>query len=110
MNTYTEEQIKKAFWAVFFESGEKWFPYGDAFHGDHNTSVEAEWDNFLEQLESVRTLVISPDDSGGSVEITGSVTLANNSDLLAGIPLESSTTTPLTDKQIYDECHPNEDK
>lgn len=52
MKTYTEEQIKKAFWETFHESGELWFDYLGP-EDTNNDSTICEWDNFKEELEKL---------------------------------------------------------
>jgi hypothetical protein len=48
--TYTLEQIKKAFWEEFHESGELWFDY--LGHEEENTEcTNSYWDSFVETLE-----------------------------------------------------------
>ena len=48
---YTLEEVKKAFWATFHESGELWFDYLGTH--ENNTEVTEEWwDTFLEELNA----------------------------------------------------------
>ena len=51
MKTYTIDQIKKAFWANFHESGELWFNYFDD-DLQNQKSTEAEWNRFCEELKA----------------------------------------------------------
>jgi len=49
MEQYTIEQIKKAFWAMFHESGELWFSYlGTKEVNEESTNFY--WDDFVMQL------------------------------------------------------------
>ena len=48
--SFTMEQIKKAFWNQFYESGEKWFPDRRTDHEWNNVAVQKEWDEFIEHL------------------------------------------------------------
>jgi len=51
MKKYTVDEIKKAFWETFHESGELWFNYQGT--PENNTEVTEEWwDTFLEELNS----------------------------------------------------------
>jgi len=50
MKKYTVDEIKKAFWETFHESGELWFCYIST--PENNTEhTESYWENFLENLE-----------------------------------------------------------
>lgn len=50
MKTYTLDQIKRAFWEKFHESGELWFNYLGNIQ--ENTEVtQSEWEDFVEELE-----------------------------------------------------------
>jgi len=52
METYTLDQIKKAFWAEFHLGGERWFNYlGDGIA--NHESTEAAWDDFYMELAKV---------------------------------------------------------
>jgi len=52
---YTLEEIKKAFWAEFHESGEHFFPY--KLGGEENKKcdevTEAYWSDFVNELNKV---------------------------------------------------------
>ncbi len=48
MKEYTKESIKKAFWEVFHERGELWFPYGDVWDKEEVTT--SYWKEFTEAL------------------------------------------------------------
>jgi hypothetical protein len=50
MENYTIEQIKKAFWETFHESGELWFNYLGTDE-DNNESTDNEWLDFKENLK-----------------------------------------------------------
>ena len=51
MKTYTLDQIKKAFWTEFHESGELWFDYlGTKEENEQVTN--SHWQTFFEALES----------------------------------------------------------
>lgn len=47
--TYTLEQIKKAFWEEFHESGELWFSYLGT-EEENSEHTEYNWGEFLEKL------------------------------------------------------------
>lgn len=48
---YSLEEIKLAFWSVFKEAGEIWFPYGDSAEEEKEAAVEDYWGEFLEELD-----------------------------------------------------------
>lgn len=51
MIKYSEEQIKKAFWATFHKAGDLWFNYlGDDESNEKSTKYQ--WDEFLEELQN----------------------------------------------------------
>jgi hypothetical protein len=60
---YSLAVIQAAFWEMFHEAGELWFPYfhihpGDA---DHNTAVTtAQWDEFQESLAAAHHARLAP--------------------------------------------------
>jgi hypothetical protein len=52
----TIEDVKAAFWAHFFESGEAWFPYRSmgATEEECAAAVEVEWTEFFEEMGRAR--------------------------------------------------------
>ena len=54
MKTYTLDQIKKAFWEQFHESGEKWFNYFGA-KKETESCTQNEWLDFVEKLFNTDT-------------------------------------------------------
>lgn len=51
--TFTLEEIKRAFWANFYGVGEIFFDYLDN-EETNNESVEIEWNTFLEELKKTK--------------------------------------------------------
>jgi len=51
MIAYTLEQVKEAFWKTFKGAGELWFSYSEDDPEEMEEDVEAEWRDFLENLE-----------------------------------------------------------
>jgi hypothetical protein len=52
MKKYTLEEIKKAFWKEFHESGELWFCYGN--NKEENTEYTEEyWNEFVDELNNI---------------------------------------------------------
>lgn len=49
MKTYTLEQIKRAFWEQFHESGETWFDYLGT-EKENESYTQGEWKDFVEKL------------------------------------------------------------
>uniref|UniRef100_A0A6H1ZJC4 Uncharacterized protein n=1 Tax=viral metagenome TaxID=1070528 RepID=A0A6H1ZJC4_9ZZZZ len=57
MITYTLKQVKEAFWKTFKGAGELWFSYFDRTPEEvegMEEDVNAEWKDFLENLQGVR--------------------------------------------------------
>lgn len=53
METYTREQIKKAFWDTFHKTGEQWFNYlGDDAENEETTN--GYWYDFEENLANTK--------------------------------------------------------
>ena len=47
--SYTQEEIKAAFWKTFHESGELWFPNSDS-EEENTEATDYKWAKFLEHL------------------------------------------------------------
>lgn len=58
--TYTLEQIKKAFWSQFHESGELWFNYLGS-HEENEGSTKIAWKDFVEDLDKICQTPLAPD-------------------------------------------------
>lgn len=50
---YNIDQIKKAFWKIFHESGEIWFDY-QSNEKDNNNCTNSYWIEFKEELERIK--------------------------------------------------------
>lgn len=50
MKRYTLDQIKKAFWERFHESGEQWFNYLGT-EEENTEATQGEWEGFVEELD-----------------------------------------------------------
>ena len=52
-NTYSEEQIKKAYYAKFHKTGELWFPYPDMGASEEKCEAvtQQSFSEFLEELK-----------------------------------------------------------
>ena len=50
--TFTLEEVKKAFWETFNESGELWFDYLDNAE-ENNKCTNEFWEDFLENLVEI---------------------------------------------------------
>ena len=48
---YSVDEIKKAFWATFHESGESWFNYL-ATKEENESSTQEKWEWFAEELRN----------------------------------------------------------
>lgn len=49
--TYTIEEIKKAFWEKFHESGELWFPGWSNEREGNELATKAHWMEFVQELD-----------------------------------------------------------
>jgi hypothetical protein len=52
MEVYTIEEIKKAFWKTYHESGEIWFDYLGTDE-QNERSTQGGWEDFLENLTQI---------------------------------------------------------